>query len=54
MERNTIRDIEIKRILNFALTDTVVNREVYTKGIDHRYCYEAYATFKTKNYCWIR
>lgn len=46
MERSPIRDIEIKYLLQKALTDQVRNREVYMKGIDHSYYYEGYTTFK--------
>lgn len=46
MERSPIKDIEIKHILNSALTDAINNREIYMKGIDHSYYYEGYAAFK--------
>lgn len=49
MERSPIRDIEIKVILQKALTDEINNREIYMKGIDHSYYYEGYATCKTEN-----
>ena len=42
MERSPIKDIEIKHLLNNALTDDVDSREVYMKGIDHSYYYEGY------------
>ncbi len=45
MERSSIKDIEIKHILNAALTDEINSREVY---IDHSYYYEGYTTFKTE------
>ncbi len=48
MERNPIKDIEIKHLLKNALTDEVGSREVYMKGIDHSYYYEGYTTFKTE------
>ena len=48
MERSPIKDIEIKHILKNALTDKVNDREVFMKGIDHRYYYEGYTTFKTE------
>ena len=41
--------IEIKVILQKALTDEINNREIYMKGIDHSYYYEGYATYKTEN-----
>ena len=46
MERSPIKDVEIKVLLNGALTEEVNSREVYMKGIDHSYCYEGYTTFK--------
>ena len=48
MERSPVKDIEIKYLLNNALTDEVDSREVYMKGIDHSYYYEGYTTFKTE------
>ena len=48
MERSPIKDIEIKHLLKSALTDEIDSREVYMKGIDHRYYYEGYTTFKTE------
>lgn len=46
MERSPIKDIEIKYILNAALTDQINDREIYMKGIDHSYYYEVYVTYK--------
>ena len=48
MERSPIKDIEIKYILNAALTDQINVREIYMKGIDHSYYYEGYVTYKTE------
>lgn len=48
MERSPIKDIEIKYILNAALTDQINDREIYMKGIDHSYYYEGYVTYKTE------
>ena len=48
MERSPIKDIEIKYILQAALTDQINDREVYMKGIDHSYYYEGYVTYKTE------
>ncbi len=48
MERSPIKDVEIKVLLNNALTDEIGSREVYMKGIDHSYYYEGYTTFKTE------
>ena len=41
MERSPIKDVEIKVLLKAALTDEVDSREIYMKGIDHSYYYEA-------------
>ena len=48
MERSPNKDIEIKYILNAALTDQINDREIYMKGIDHSYYYEGYVTYKTE------
>lgn len=48
MERSPIKDIEIKYILNAALTDQINDREIYMKGIDHSYYYEGYVTYRTE------
>ena len=48
MERNPIKNIEIKHILKAALTDKTNDRAVYMKGIDHSYYYEGYTAFKTE------
>ena len=49
MERSPIKDIEIKYILNAALTDQINDREIYMKGIDHSYYYEGYNIYKSEN-----
>ena len=49
MERSPIKDIEIKHILKNALTDQIIDRDVYMKGIDTSYYYEGYTTFKTED-----
>ena len=49
MERSPIKDIEIKHLLQTALTDRIDDREVYMKGIDHSYYYEGYAVFKAES-----
>lgn len=46
MERSPIKDIEIKHILQAALTDKINDREMFMKGVDHSYYYEDYTTFK--------
>ena len=46
MERSPIKDIEIKHILQAALTDKINDREMFMKGVDHSYYYEDYTSFK--------
>lgn len=46
MERSPIKDIEIKYLLKEALTDEILNREIYMKGIDISYYYEGYMIYK--------
>ena len=41
MERSPIKDTEIKLLLKAALTDQINDREVYMKGVDASYRYEA-------------
>lgn len=48
MERSPIKDIEIKHLLNQALTDRVSDRELYMKGIDYSYYYEGYFVYKAE------
>lgn len=48
MERSPIKDIEIKHVLQAALTDEIDSREVYMKGLDYSYYYEGYTTFKAE------
>lgn len=48
MERSPIKDVEIKHLLQAALTDQVDSCEVYMKGIDHSYYYEGYTAFKSE------
>ncbi len=49
MERSPIKDVEIKVLLQAALTDKINSREIYMKGIDHSYYYEGYSTFKAED-----
>ena len=48
MERSPIKDIEIKHVLQGALTDKINDREMFMKGVDHSYYYEDYTTFKAE------
>lgn len=45
MERSPIKNIEIKFLLEKALTDKINDREIYMKGIDASYNYEGYSLF---------
>lgn len=49
MERSPIKDVEIKVLLNDALTDQIDDREVYMKGIDVSYYFEGYNTFRSED-----
>lgn len=49
MERSPIKNLEIKFLLQIALTEHIDDREVYMKGIDASYMYEGYEEFKTKD-----
>ena len=46
MERSPIKNTEIKILLKEALTEKIMDREVYMKGIDASYNYEGYNEFK--------
>lgn len=45
MERSPVKDIEIKLLLESALTNNINDRTVYMKGIDISYQYEGYNTY---------
>ncbi len=49
MERSVVKDIEIKQLLQGALTDKIHDREIFMKGIDVSYYYEGYSEFKTED-----
>ncbi|MGN0622848.1 MAG: protein adenylyltransferase Fic [Oscillospiraceae bacterium] len=49
MERSPIRTIEIKHLLNSALTDKINDREIFMKGIDASYYYEGYNSFSIED-----
>jgi cell filamentation protein len=48
MQRSVVKDIEIKVLLNQALTDQINDRALFMKGIDVSYYYEGYSEFKTE------
>ncbi|MDQ6961433.1 MAG: Fic family protein, partial [Mariprofundaceae bacterium] len=49
MERSPIKDIEIKFLLQQALSDKIDDAEIYMKGIDASYYYEGYTLYKTED-----
>lgn len=48
MQRSVVKDVEIKALLQGALTDQINDRELFMKGIDVSYYYEGYSEFKTE------
>ncbi|NOT17865.1 MAG: cell filamentation protein Fic [Sulfuriferula sp.] len=48
MQRSVAKDLEIKALLNLALTDQIEDRALFMKGIDVSYYYEGYSEFKTE------
>ncbi|MEO5368972.1 MAG: Fic family protein [Magnetococcus sp. DMHC-1] len=49
MERSVVKDVEIKHLLQPALTDQIDDRAVFMKGIDISYYYEGYSEFKIED-----
>ena len=47
MQRSVVKDIEIKVLLEQALTPNVDDRELFMNNIDVSYYYEGYTQFKT-------
>lgn len=45
MERSPIKDLEIRLLLQNALTDQINDRQVFMKGIDVSYQYEGYNAY---------
>ena len=48
MQRSVVKDLEIKLLLQNALTDQIHDRPLFMKGIDVSYYYEGYSEFKTE------
>ena len=48
MQRSVVKDLEIKVLLQQALTTKVNDRELFMSNIDVSYYYEGYTQFKTK------
>jgi len=49
MERSPIKDIEIKFLLQEALTTKIDDSSIYMKGIDASYYFEGYTLYETQN-----
>lgn len=49
MERSVVKDIEIKYLLQSALTDQIDDRAMFMKGIDISYYYEGYSEFNIED-----
>ncbi len=47
MARSVVNDVEIKALINSALTDQIDDRLLFMKGVDVSYFYEGYSEFKT-------
>ena len=48
MERSPVKDLEIKALLQAAMTDKIHDRTLFMKGIDVSYYYEGHSEFKTE------
>jgi cell filamentation protein len=48
MQRSVVNDLEIKNLLQQALTEKCDDRSIFMKGIDVSYYYEGYSFFKTE------
>ncbi len=48
MQSSVVKDIEIKTLLEQALTNQINDRTLFMKGIDVSYYYEGYSEFKTE------
>lgn len=46
MERSPVNSLELKVLLESALTDRIGEREVFIKGIEHSYYYEGYEKYE--------
>ena len=49
MQRSVVKDVEIKALLQSALTEQINDRALFMKGIDVSYYYEGYSEFKTED-----
>ena len=49
MERSPINDAEIKKILSESLTEKILDREIFMKGLDASYFYENYFAYRSED-----
>ncbi len=49
MERSPIKDVEIKHLLQEALSDRIDDAGLYMRGIDTSYYYEGYVLYRTED-----
>ena len=49
MQRSAVKDVEIKALLQAALTDQIDDRALFMKGIDVSYYYEGYSEFRIED-----
>jgi cell filamentation protein len=49
MQRSVVKSVEIRVLLQSALTDQINDSAIFMKGIDVSYYYEGYSTFKTED-----
>ena len=49
IQRSVVKDVEIKVLLEKALTNKINDRNIFMKGIDVSYYYEGYSLFKTED-----
>ncbi|MCH3951514.1 MAG: Fic family protein [Acidaminococcus sp.] len=47
MEQSPVSDMELKRLLQGALTDRINDRKIYMEGIDASYQYEGFDRYRT-------
>ena len=50
MERSPVNSLELKVLLESALTDRIGEREVFIKGIEHSYYYEGYEKYEMTHF----
>ncbi len=50
MERSPVNSLELKTLLQNALTGEINNKNIYLHGIDASYAYEGYATYTAEDF----